>query len=283
VAVGAAWWRQPAPNRLSPIVRAVASSLTLALDALTDPGRREVLEQLAAGPRTAAQLATELAAPGPVLAEWLETLRGAGLVAEDCSRASTIYQVSSKGVEELRDYLERIANLPSAEVKGLPVNRHLAEIIELDARFLVHRIVPVHCDQVRAFQLFTLGMGTWWPLGRRHFSEVPAVTVILEPGMGGRWFERGDDGSESPWGTVLVWEPPRRVVLNWRVGPDWRYDPGLRSEVEVTFIPEGLDSCEVQLEHRSLEQVGQQAARLQATFDAEDGWTELLQRFSEVG
>jgi DNA-binding transcriptional ArsR family regulator/uncharacterized protein YndB with AHSA1/START domain len=273
----------PALDLVTPIVRSVASSLSRALDALTDPGRREVLEQLAAGPRTAAQLAIELAAPGPVLAEWLETLRGAGLVAEDCSHASTTYQVSSKGVEELRDYLERIANLPSAEVKGLPVNRHLAEIIQLDARFLVRRVVQMHCDQVRAFQLFTLGMGTWWPLGRRHFSEVSAVTVILEPGMGGRWFERGDDGSESPWGTVLVWEPPRRVVLNWRVGSDWRYDPGLRTEVEVSFIAEGLNSCEVQLEHRSLEQVGPQAARLQATFDAEDGWTELLQRFSEVG
>lgn len=261
----------------------MASSLSRALDALTDPGRREVLEQLAAGPRTAAQLAIELAAPEPVLTEWLETLRVAGLVAEDCRGARTIYQVSSKGVEELRDYLERIANLPSAEVKGLPVNRHLAEIIELDARFLVRRAVDVHCDQVRAFQLFTLGMGNWWPLGRRHFSEVAAVTVILEPGIGGRWFERGDDGSESPWGTVLVWEPPRRVVLNWRVGPDWRYDPALRTEVEVTFIPEGLSSCQVQLEHRSLEQVGPQAARLQATFAAKDGWTELLQRFSEVG
>jgi len=265
------------------IVTAVASSLSRALDALTDPGRREVLEQLAAGPRTAAQLARELAAPGPVLSEWLVTLSGAGLVAEDCSGASIRYQVSTKGVEELRDFLERIANLPRAEVKGQPVQRHLAEVIELNARFLVRREVDMHCDQLRAFQLFTLGMGTWWPLGRRHFSEVSAVTVIVEPGIGGRWFERGDDGSESPWGTVLVWEPPRRVVLNWGVGPDWRYHPALGTEVEVNFIAEGVSSCRVQLEHRGLEQVGLEAARLQATFAAEDGWTELLRRFSEVG
>lgn len=283
MADGAAPWRHAALDLGCSIVSAVASTLSRALDALTDPGRREVLEVLAAGPRTAAQLATELAAPGPVLTMWLETLRGAGLVAEDCTEASTTYQVNSKGVEELRDYLERVANLPSAEVKGLPVKRRLADIIELDARFLVRREVQMHCDQARAFQIFTAGMGTWWPLGRHHFSEVPAVTVILEPGLGGRWFERGDDGSESPWGAVLVWEPPRRVVLNWRVGADWRYDPALRTEVEVIFIPEDHSSSRVHIEHRSLEQVGPRAAGLQATFDAEDGWTELLRRFSEVG
>lgn len=260
----------------------MASSLSRALDALIDPGRREVLEQLAAGPRTAAQLASELAAPGPILTEWLVTLSGAGLVAEDCSGARIRYHVSSKGVEELRDYLERIANLPKAEVKGQPVKRHLADVIELGARFLVRRTVDMHCDQLRAFQLFTIGMGTWWPLGRRHFGEVSAVTVIVEPGVGGRWFERGDDGSESPWGKVQVWDPPRRVVLDWMVGPDWRHHPDLRTEVEVTFIPEDLSTCRVELEHRGLDQVGPQAARLQATFAAEDGWTELLQRFSEA-
>jgi hypothetical protein len=72
------------------------------------------------------------------------------------------------------------------------------------------------------------------------------------------------------------------VVLNWGAGPDWRYHPALGTEVEVNFISEGVSSCRVQLEHRSLEQVGPQAARLQATFGAEDGWTELLRRFSEV-
>ncbi|MGH7698772.1 MAG: ArsR/SmtB family transcription factor, partial [Candidatus Dormibacteria bacterium] len=60
----------------------MASALTRALDALTDPGRREVLENLARGPCTVAELALRLAAPASVLHQWLGALREAGLVAE---------------------------------------------------------------------------------------------------------------------------------------------------------------------------------------------------------
>lgn len=264
------------------IVSAMASTLSRAIDALTDPGRREVLELLAEGPRTAAQLATQLAAPAPVLSDWLETLTGAGLVASDRSTPLPTYQVNSKGVEELRDYLERIANLPSAEVSGVPVSRQAPDSMDPGAHFSVHREVRLHHGQAQTFQLFTEGMGSWWPLGRRHFSSVPAVTVVVEPRTGGRWFERGDDGSESPWGETLVWEPPRRVVLSWRVGAGWQYDPEVRTEVEVTFEAEGPDACRVQLEHRCLDQLGVNAASLQATFAGDDGWTELLRRFTEL-
>ncbi|HEY6537519.1 MAG TPA: SRPBCC domain-containing protein [Candidatus Dormibacteraeota bacterium] len=257
------------------------SSLSLAIDALTDPGRREVLEQLGEGPRSAAELASRLAAPVPVLAQWLATLQVAGLVAEDRSRPQPLYQVNSKGVEELRDYLERIANLPHAEISGVPVGRHAAPT-DPGARFLVRREISMAIDPERAFRLFTDRMGEWWPLGRCHFGAAPPVTVVMEPRAGGRWYERGDDGSESPWGETLVFEPGRRVVLSWQVGPDLRYDPSVRTEVEVRFAPDSAKGCRVQLEHRCLDQLGDEAKRLQATFDAPGGWTDLLYRFVEA-
>ncbi|MGC2191965.1 MAG: SRPBCC domain-containing protein [Candidatus Dormiibacterota bacterium] len=256
--------------------------MSLAIEALTDPGRREVLEQLGEGPRTAAQLATELAAPVPVLTEWLQTLLGAGLVAEDRTSELPTYQVNSKGVEELRDYLERIANLPSAEISGVPVGRNGRQPAVSEAHFLVRRELRLHRNQEQAFRRFTEGMGDWWPLGRCHFGATPAVTIVMEPKAGGRWYERGDGGSESPWGETLVFEPSSRVVLSWRVDPDWNYDPAIRTEIEVNFIAQGPSDCLIRLEHRSLEQMGSDAARLQETFDSEDGWSDLLRRFVEA-
>ena len=60
--------------------------------------------------------------------------------------------------------------------------------------------------------------GTWWPLAviRRRANGVDA---IIEPHVGGRWHERGDDGSTRQWGSVLSWEPLSRLVLSWDTRP----------------------------------------------------------------
>ncbi|MGH7667549.1 MAG: ArsR/SmtB family transcription factor [Candidatus Dormibacteria bacterium] len=260
----------------------MSSDVSRAIEALSDPGRREVLEHLGEGPWTAAQLANRLAAPQPLLEEWLEILLGAGLVAQEPDAQLPTYQLDTKGVEELRDYLERVANLPSAEIRGVPVERGPETEARASGRFLVRRQVTLHRTRERAFQRFTAEMGDWWPLGRWHFGTASPVTVTLEPQPGGRWYERGEDGSETDWGEVLVFEPSRRLVLSWRLLPS---DPALElvhSELDVTFTPVPPQECRVRLEHRGVDPIGAEtAAQLQDTFEAEQGWTELLKRFAE--
>lgn len=53
----------------------------------------------------------------------------------------------------------------------------------------------------------------------------------------GHIIDRGVDGSECPWATVLVYEPPNRFVFSWNISPYWQIetDTDKRSEVEVTF------------------------------------------------
>ncbi len=65
---------------------------------------------------------------------------------------------------------------------------------------------------------------------------------MIEPHVGGRVYEVTDAG-EQDWASVLAWEPPGRLLLDWQIG-DAR-----GTEVEVTFEPEGPGS-RVVLEHR---------------------------------
>ena len=76
----------------------------------------------------------------------------------------------------------------------------------------------------RAFRVFTEEHGAWWPLATHHIGAQAAETAIIEPRVGGRWFERAADGTECMWGRVLAWDPPGRLVLAWQIGPNWKYD-----------------------------------------------------------
>ena len=58
-----------------------------------------------------------------------------------------------------------------------------------------------------AWRVFTEKMGTWWPLATHKIGKATAVDAVIEPRVGGRWYERGDDGSTCDWGRVLAWEP----------------------------------------------------------------------------
>jgi len=59
----------------------------------------------------------------------------------------------------------------------------------------------------KAFNFFADSFGRWWPADY-HIGQADMADAILEAGVGGRWYERGVDGSECDWGRVLVWEPP---------------------------------------------------------------------------
>lgn len=144
----------------------------------------------------------------------------------------------------------------------------------------VQKTVLVEAPQAHAFAVFTERQGTWWPLATHHIGKAAAQTAIVEPRVGGRWFERGVDGSECEWGRVLVWEPPRRLVLAWELNADWQHDPSLHTEVEVRFVAVGPRSTRVELEHRHLERYAEKADQLRTALDSKGGWSQLLQLFA---
>jgi uncharacterized protein YndB with AHSA1/START domain len=143
----------------------------------------------------------------------------------------------------------------------------------------IQKSIRVAVSVARAFQVFTEDMTTWWPLATYHIGKVDAKSVVLEPFVGGRWFERGIDGSECDWGRVRSWDPPGRLVLSWEISSQWQHDPSIQTEVEVRFTAEGA-STRVDLEHRLLHYYGDKAAEMRGIFDSEQGWTGLLNAFA---
>jgi uncharacterized protein YndB with AHSA1/START domain len=144
----------------------------------------------------------------------------------------------------------------------------------------VRKVSMVAAPPVVAWRVFTERMGTWWPLTVYKIGKVNAVDAVIEPRVGGRWYERGDDGSTCDWGSVLVWEPPSRLVLSWDVSADWQYDPELKTEIEIRFIAVGEDGTRVELEHRKLDRYGARRDEMRRIFDTEGDWGRLLAMFA---
>jgi hypothetical protein len=153
--------------------------------------------------------------------------------------------------------------------------------IESDSTAEVFRSVSVPLTQARAFDLFTTRMTEFWP--KEHsIGDSELAEVVIEPCGGGRWFERGVDGSECQWGRVAAWDPPRKVVLLWQIGADWQFDPEFETEVEVTFTEEGPDRSRLDLRHRNLQHYGDSTDQMRAIFDDPAGWTGTLAGFVDL-
>ena len=143
----------------------------------------------------------------------------------------------------------------------------------------VIKTVHVKADPKRAFDVFVAKIGSWWPKDHR-IGAVPFADIVIEPRAGGRFFERGTDGSECDWGQVLAYEPGERLLLGWQLNGDWVFDAVFMVEVEVTFTAED-DGTLVRLEHRNLERYGERAAEVAASISGDGGWPGILEGFRQ--
>lgn len=146
----------------------------------------------------------------------------------------------------------------------------------------VRKFVIVKAPPAVAWKVFTEKMSVWWPLESYKIGRAKAVEAIVEPYIGGRWYERGEDGSTCDWGHVLVWEPHKRLVLTWDISADWQFDLTLNTEIEVKFIPEGENLTRVELEHRHLDRYGPRRDEMRAIFDTQGDWGKVLVLFAKV-
>jgi uncharacterized protein YndB with AHSA1/START domain len=138
------------------------------------------------------------------------------------------------------------------------VNSGLAEI---------RKTIELNAPLARAFEVWTGHVGRWWPLAHHSISKADATGCFIEPGVGGRLYETTRSGDEHLWGTVAVWEPPRRLAYSWHP----QVDLSQRTMVLVMFTPLGPRRTRLTLTHSGW-QPGQEERRT----NYHTGWDDVL-------
>lgn len=77
-----------------------------ALEALADPTRRAVLDQLRRGARSVGEIAAQLPVSRPAVSQHLKVLKEAGLVRDEPRGTARIYRIHADGLRELREWLD---------------------------------------------------------------------------------------------------------------------------------------------------------------------------------
>ncbi|MBT9258047.1 metalloregulator ArsR/SmtB family transcription factor [Phycicoccus sp. MAQZ13P-2] len=84
---------------------------TSVLRALADPVRARVVEELAAGPQPAGELARRVGVSAPTMSKHLRTLLAAGLVVDARGEGDArlrVFRLDGGPVEEVRTWLDRV-------------------------------------------------------------------------------------------------------------------------------------------------------------------------------
>jgi uncharacterized protein YndB with AHSA1/START domain len=110
--------------------------------------------------------------------------------------------------------------------------------------------VLVEVEPEQAFAVFTSEIDQWWRRGLRYrIAKGDRGVLHLEPKVGGRLFESFETGAGPKvvsTGTVTAWEPPSRLVFEWRAV---NFAPDEKTVVEVRFEPASRGTL-VTVKHR---------------------------------
>jgi hypothetical protein len=145
----------------------------------------------------------------------------------------------------------------------------------------VRKSIVVEATPLRAFEVFTAGMDRWWPKSH-SIGKAPLKACLIEPFVGGRWYNQCEDGSEVTVGHVRVWQPGARLVVSWEISAQWQPEARLQlaSEVEIRFVREADARTRVEIEHRDFERMGAQPGETMRSA-VDGGWPGLLELFAQ--
>jgi uncharacterized protein YndB with AHSA1/START domain len=130
----------------------------------------------------------------------------------------------------------------------------------------------VECSAAHAFSVWTSGIASWWPADHTVTGDA-GLDIVLEPGVGGRIFERTASGTEHDWGEVTVWEPPDRLAYLWFL----RADRADATDVAISFVADGSSRTRVEITHAGWERLGARGGAWRER--NHQGWSTLLPHY----
>lgn len=134
----------------------------------------------------------------------------------------------------------------------------------------IRREVVVDLAPEDAFDLFTSGIGGWWPLAEHSVFGEGARVAFVE----GQIIETSGSRT-SIWGTVTEWEPGKRVSFTWHPGQQ----ADRASTVTVSFSERESDRTLVVLEHSGWEVFDDPPA---ARGEYDQGWPTVMGRYHDA-
>ena len=91
-------------------------------EALGDANRREILRILSGGDKPVQEIADAMTISRPAVSRHLRLLKDAGMVAERAEGTRRIYHLQERGLDAVREYLERIWGEAAARFRLLAEN-----------------------------------------------------------------------------------------------------------------------------------------------------------------
>ena len=136
------------------------------------------------------------------------------------------------------------------------------------ADLTIHKTVHVAVPLEQAFDVFTAGIASWWPVATH---SVGGGELTVDWRTGGVGVELVD-GVRHEWFDVVAYSPPRSIVLRWRVTPG-----SPPTDLRVSFASEGAGT-RVELIHTGWEAFGDGGAEPSRSYS--EGWDTVLGHFT---
>ena len=136
------------------------------------------------------------------------------------------------------------------------------------------KVIEVPCDALAAYQLFSMGMGSWWPLETRsisiHSTGMPAKALETDPVAGGAIIEIASDDTRHVWGSFADCDQPNSLAINFHMGQPQDH----ATYLTVSFLEMNAHRTLVKLVHGGWDCYGAIAAMMRDGYDT--GWNEIF-------